>query len=955
MDLSNPLVIVEGADVCAKELIGIVEGLPAEVFGGDLSRDFIVEACNRVENFEPRECKIEFPLDFLPTSRLPRTVVGVLGDTGVGKSKLLNVLLEKNLLPTSSSKRGTSFPTILIYHPHPTIEAAVKFMSKEDFAKHVETAIELVQEDEDGKYLIESSLKQSPSYSLLNEALGLHRDDFAEDGASVDTILAKCPEVIDLLGQTQYITADNEKEFLRETAKRYTRRTGHSEYKKWPLVDLMVIKCDSELLSKGVILVDLPGSSDVSATVMRATEGFKDKLQFILGAARVERSEDDAELSSYIEEEVARQRRMQGNNSAGDDENHASLQPSSQPSTNTSALAVIITKCDSTTNVKLDELEADHEIGPLLRGDRQYLLLRKHCKLLESRINKLERDEDADSDVDELASDDEDWGSLSDDSQTRKRSQPYDPADVVASKRRKTDAEGGSDPVVKVEASGSRPDDSSARMDVDQNLDADQLKMLLNDCRRNREILAAGVRSQVICRTVRKQYKDQASETLIGEIGPLPVFATSAGDYAETKKKKFKQLADLERTGIPAIRAFIRNLGAREQYSAALNLIQPFRAQVTSVLDILSTVEVQGGVEADAQHKQALKERWASRVPLESAASQSNDATASQVKPSTCGIQSTLKAALSAILQSEIRGVRRKLVELAAACNRPLVQLAEEHVPQITAEIVQTKQHWATWRAVLRHDGISGKINWNRTLAKPLVDSMKPKREDLFSQWNNLVGTNLRNKLYSVGVQVLNEIIRSATATGCGPSLLDSVTDHVNRSIPLIDDRIQQLQHIVAVEILDVDERASRPNSLNDAARAWLVDIYKRALKITGKNSTVRQKDFLEEAINERADTMFADIVKEFIQARKAAVDRVEAQLMEALDQTAKDVELAISPVWAVVGHDAEQVAARARASEAVSTICGRLVEMESALKTEMKRAEEVPSCYPPPAIPVIA
>lgn len=58
----------------------------------------------------------------------------------------------------------------------------------------------------------------------------------------------------------------------------------------------MVIKCNSELLSEGVVLVDLPGSSDVSATVMRATEAFKDKLQFTLGAARVDRSQDDAGL-----------------------------------------------------------------------------------------------------------------------------------------------------------------------------------------------------------------------------------------------------------------------------------------------------------------------------------------------------------------------------------------------------------------------------------------------------------------------------------------------------------------------------------------------------------------------------------------------------------------------------------------------------------------------------------
>ena len=67
-------------------------------------------------------------------------------------------------------------------------------------------------------------------------------------------------------------------------------------------------------------------------------------------------------------------------------------------------VAFPVTKCDSTTNVKLDELERDNEIAPLLRANQQYITLRKRCKALESRIRKLEGDDsdDDDSDVDEL-------------------------------------------------------------------------------------------------------------------------------------------------------------------------------------------------------------------------------------------------------------------------------------------------------------------------------------------------------------------------------------------------------------------------------------------------------------------------------------------------------------------------------------------------------------------------
>ena len=47
MDGRTTHVIVEDAALCGREIREVVEGLPAQTFGGDLSRDFIVEGCNR--------------------------------------------------------------------------------------------------------------------------------------------------------------------------------------------------------------------------------------------------------------------------------------------------------------------------------------------------------------------------------------------------------------------------------------------------------------------------------------------------------------------------------------------------------------------------------------------------------------------------------------------------------------------------------------------------------------------------------------------------------------------------------------------------------------------------------------------------------------------------------------------------------------------------------------------
>ena len=147
----------------------------------------------------------------------------------------------------------------------------------------------------------------------------------------------------------------------------------------------------------------------------------------------------------------------------------------------------------------------------------------------------------------------------------------------------------------------------------------------------------------------------------------------------------------------------------------------------------------------------------------------------------------------------------------------------------------------STHLPVLRHNGVYGEVNWNRTLAAPLIKSMSPKRDELYNQWNRSAGITLRNKLSHAGVQVLQDIIRSASSYD--PALLKSVEEHVHRAMSLIIEDTQKIQRIIIDGVLDGDERDSRPNALIKAVETKLGDVYWRAhTTIKGKNSTVRQK-----------------------------------------------------------------------------------------------------------------
>lgn len=71
-----------------------------------------------------------------------RTVIGILGNTGAGKSSLINALLdEENLLPTNCMRACTAVPTEISYndveYPSARYRAEVEFNTAEEWKRDV--------------------------------------------------------------------------------------------------------------------------------------------------------------------------------------------------------------------------------------------------------------------------------------------------------------------------------------------------------------------------------------------------------------------------------------------------------------------------------------------------------------------------------------------------------------------------------------------------------------------------------------------------------------------------------------------------------------------------------------------------------------------------------------------------------------------------------------------------
>lgn len=73
----------------------------------------------------------------------PNTVISVVGDTGAGKSSLLNSLLgEESVLPTNGMRACTAVVVEIAYHEMDYFEAEIEFLAKDEWQQELKILLE---------------------------------------------------------------------------------------------------------------------------------------------------------------------------------------------------------------------------------------------------------------------------------------------------------------------------------------------------------------------------------------------------------------------------------------------------------------------------------------------------------------------------------------------------------------------------------------------------------------------------------------------------------------------------------------------------------------------------------------------------------------------------------------------------------------------------------------------
>ncbi len=209
--------------------------------------------------------------DLEELSQRPRVTVAVLGSTGAGKSSTINAVLDEGrIVPTSGCRACTAVITEISYNdaadPNQLYRAEIEFVSLDDWRRELTTLFnDLVDSDRQlSRDYMNPETDAGVAYAKL-KAVYPQQAETEEMLAGCDpNALVSDPDVCSILGTVSTIgTADHEDMYsqLRKFLESRERSTASRKEKKglvfWPLIKVVRVYIKSDILSTGLVLVDL--------------------------------------------------------------------------------------------------------------------------------------------------------------------------------------------------------------------------------------------------------------------------------------------------------------------------------------------------------------------------------------------------------------------------------------------------------------------------------------------------------------------------------------------------------------------------------------------------------------------------------------------------------------------------------------------------------------------------
>ncbi|KAL2874899.1 hypothetical protein SGCOL_009877 [Colletotrichum sp. CLE4] len=241
--------------------------------------------------------------DLKARSRPSKTIVGVVGNTGAGKSSVINALLdEERLLPTNCLRALSLRDRVHLI---------------EDWKKELKTLFTDLLDDS-GNISHECANEDSEAGIAYAKIKSVYPNKTKEMIAQSDPDrLASEPAVARVLGSVKKLRAPTAKD-LYASMQRYVDSKEKNPHKKdvpmefWPLIKVVRIFTKANALSTGAVIVDLPGVQDSNAARAAVAQNYMKACTGLWIVAPINRAVDDKTAKSLLGDSFKRQLKYDG-------------------------------------------------------------------------------------------------------------------------------------------------------------------------------------------------------------------------------------------------------------------------------------------------------------------------------------------------------------------------------------------------------------------------------------------------------------------------------------------------------------------------------------------------------------------------------------------------------------------------------------------------------------------
>lgn len=265
-----------------------------------------------------------------------RTVIGVVGNTGSGKSSVINAMLdEERLVPTNCMRACTAVVTELSFNDSNSeksrYRAEIEFVQPAEWKKELNILVKEVFDDK-GHMIADARSSDSTAGIAYAKIRAVYHEYTQEmlSKATVASLMCE-PKVKSILGTTERIVQATSQAFYRRlqqyvdskerNAENFdengsTLTDPNREFEYWPLIKVVKIYTKAEALSTGAVVVDLPGLHDSNAARAAVAESYMKQCTRLWIVAPITRAVDDKAAKTLLENTFRRQLKYDGTYSA---------------------------------------------------------------------------------------------------------------------------------------------------------------------------------------------------------------------------------------------------------------------------------------------------------------------------------------------------------------------------------------------------------------------------------------------------------------------------------------------------------------------------------------------------------------------------------------------------------------------------------------------------------------